>query len=254
MSDAVRTLSDAMAADGALKLWSVLVTCLGDLSREDAVEVSGTTLSALVERIGLQPQAMRVALHRLKRDGWIESRREGRVGYHRLTENALQQSRAVGARVYGPAVTEGRVRLVGLPEDQPDAMALLPEEASGVLISRRFALVTGETDIWPDEWLVARLEPGAFPDWVRTALQQAACETEFADFARVLPVEAVPLDPLDRLALRVLVLHGWRRLILRSNAAAEIALGANRSEIRCRAIVLAMLDRLSVDAARQEAS
>lgn len=98
MSDPVRQLAAALDADAPLKLWSVLVSCLGDVSQDGVVEVSGLTLTALVERVGLQPQAMRVALHRLKRDGWVESRRDGRIGFHRLSDAALAQTWRVSGR------------------------------------------------------------------------------------------------------------------------------------------------------------
>ena len=67
MNDPIQKLADALTVQSPLKLWSVLVTCLGDVSRSGTADVAGLTLSALIERMGLQPQAMRVALHRLKR-------------------------------------------------------------------------------------------------------------------------------------------------------------------------------------------
>lgn len=245
MKDAVRELAEALAEEAPLKLWSVLVTCLGDVSRGGTVDVSGLVLAALVERVGLQPQAMRVALHRLKRDGWVESRREGRVGYHGLSRSALTQTWAVEGRIYGPAAEPRGWHLVGLPPDAPDGLALLPDGVSAIAISRSFALVCGELSGVPEEWLVTAPSARGLPAWVRDVVAEAACEDGFAALERaVRAIEAVPEAGLDRFALRVLVLHGWRRLALRSNPAAEAALGAVRAEVSCRASVHAMLDRL----------
>ncbi|WP_224813551.1 hypothetical protein [Hasllibacter sp. MH4015] len=244
-SDPVRALADALSRDGTLKLWSVLVTCLGDISQDGARDVSGLALSRLVERIGLQPQAMRVALHRLKRDGWTLSRRDGRVGYHRLSESALAQTRAVADRIYGRANTGAPWLLVGLPPDAPDALTLLPREMSAVPISRNFALVSGDLADVPGEWLRADPASGALPDWVRDIVQDAACDREFAELdAALRAIGPLPDGAEDRFALRVLVLHGWRRLILRSNPAAEAALGDMRAEISCRATFLDLMDAL----------
>ncbi len=243
--DPVLALANALSEASPLKLWSVIVSCLGDCAQAGRGEVSGLVLSTLVERIGLQPQAMRVALHRLKRDGWVDSRREGRVGFHRLTDSAKAQTRAVADRVYGAQVDLAPCRLVGFPPDAPDALALLPEAVSAVPISRSFALVCGLDVDLPEDWLVAAPERGNWPGWVREALDEAACEAEFAALASALPaVAAVPDDPLDRFALRVLVLHGWRRLVLRSNPAAEAALGLDRAEVMCRTRVAELLDAL----------
>jgi len=244
--DPVAELVNALSEAGPLKLWSVIVSCLGDCAQAGQGEVSGLVLSALAERIGLQPQAMRVALHRLKRDGWVDSRREGRVGFHRLTDSAKAQVRAVADRVYGPAAVEDApCRLVGFPPDAPDALALLPETLSAVPVSRSFALVCGEHVDLPEDWLVATPDGQRWPAWVRAVLDEAACEAAFAELATALPTpSALPRDPLDRFALRVLVLHGWRRLILRSIPAAEAALGSDRAEAACRAQVQALLQAL----------
>ncbi len=241
--DPVQAFAETLSDASPLKLWSVIVSCLGDCAQNGQSEVSGLVLSAMVERIGLQPQAMRVALHRLKRDGWVESRREGRVGFHRLTDSARAQTRAVADRVYGPSVEGAPCRLVGFPPDAPDALSLLPNALAAVPISRSFALVCGAEAEVPDDWLVAALDGRTWPGWVRAALDEAACDAEFEALGAALP-EVLPNDPLDRFVLRVLVLHGWRRLILRSNPAAEAALGAGRAEAACRAKIADVLNAL----------
>lgn len=247
MSDYVRDLGDALTAEAPLKLWSVLVTCLGDVSRGGTVEVSGLALSALILRLGLQPQAMRVALHRLKRDGWVESRREGRVGFHGLSQSARVQTRTVERRIYGLGALPAPWFVVGLPPDAPDGLAVLPDTLSAVAISRSFALISGPLDGVPDEWLVTTPTERGLPGWVRDIVAEAACEDGFAALERaVLAVGDLPEDPLDRFALRVLVVHGWRRLALRSNPAAEAALGTTRAEVSCRAAVHEVLGRLQV--------
>jgi len=247
-AEAARSLSDLAAALGTeapLKLWSVLVSCLGDVSREGRVEVSGLALAGLVERLGMQPQAMRVALHRLKRDGWVESRRDGRVGFHRLSAPALAQTWRVAGRIYGPAAGTQDWHLVGMPPDMPDGLSVLPDTVSAVAISRSFALAFGPVDDMPEAWLVTAPGPRGLPAWVREVVAEAGCEAAFTTLETALAgIGAVPEDVADRVALRVLVLHGWRRLILRSNPAAEMALGPGRAEIRCRARVHAVLDRL----------
>ena len=241
--DPVKAFAEALSEASDLKLWSVIVSCLGDCAQNGQAEVSGLVLSALVERIGLQPQAMRVALHRLKRDGWVDSRREGRVGFHRLTDSAKAQTRAVADRVYGPASEGAPCRLVGFPPDAPDALSLLPETLAAVPISRSFALVSGAEAEVPDDWLVAAPDGRNWPGWVLAALKEAACEAEFEALGAALP-EVLPQDPLDRFVLRVLILHGWRRLILRSNPAAEAALGGGRAEASCRAKIASVLQAL----------
>lgn len=242
--DPVKQLADTLNGDEALKLWSVLVTCLGDISREQSADVSGVFLSTLVERIGLQPQAMRVALHRLKRDGWVDSRREGRVGYHRLSPQGLRQTRRAVPRIYGSSEAPATCQLVGFLPDDPDALTLLPDGVSAIAISRQFALITGKAELLPPDWLLAQPTDRPLPPWVMKTLRSAACEAEFQMLEQRLDAVHVPDKILDRYALRLLVLHVWRRMILRSNPAAEIALGAARAEISCRKRVQRVLAEL----------
>ncbi len=247
----MRDLAEALTAQAPLKLWSVLVTCLGDVSRGGTVEVSGLALSALTLRLGLQPQAMRVALHRLKRDGWVDSRREGRVGFHGLSQSARVQTRNVERRIYGRGADPAPWFVVGLPPDAPDGLAVLPDTLSAVAISRSFALVSGPLEGVPEEWLVTAPSERDLPEWVRNIVAEAACEDRFAALEQaVLALGALPDDLLSRFALRVLVVHGWRRLVLRSNPAAEAALGAARAEVSCRAAIHDMLRQLEVPQAK----
>ncbi|ABD53576.1 PaaX-like protein [Jannaschia sp. CCS1] len=244
-SDPIRPLVEALNAEAPLKLWSVLVTCLGDVSRDGVIEVSGVALSSFVERMGLQPQAMRVALHRLKRDGWVESRRLGRVGFHRLSDSALTQTRAVAGRIYGPGAGPAPWHLAGMPPDAPDGLSLLPDTLSATPISRRFALICGPLEDVPEDWLLTAPSGRGLPVWVQDVVVEAGCEAEFKALERTLAqIDKVPDTRLERFTLRVLVLHAWRRLILRSSPAAEAALGGARAEISCRARVHQLLDQL----------
>ena len=244
--DQVAGLAKALSANGGLKLWSVIVTVLGDLAEGGEDEVPGVVLSQLIERIGLQREAMRVALHRLKRDGWVESRRDGRIGYHRLSVTGRAQTGAVTGRVYGSGETAARGwRLAVVPPDQAGVLDEIPEDWPVLPLSRRAAVVAagGGPDL-PADWLMAEIAEGSWPRWAEELVEAEACEAEFTGFLGLLAaldIDAVQADPFERLALRVLVLHGWRRLALRSNPVAESILGADCAAARCRRKVLQML-------------
>ena len=81
-----------LTALGPLRVWSLLVTVFGDLTQDDALE--GPTLSALMSEIGVKPEATRVALHRLRADGWITSEKTGRTSRHRLSAKGRADSDA----------------------------------------------------------------------------------------------------------------------------------------------------------------
>jgi len=128
--------SPVLTAPQGMKLWSVIVTILGDLLPEGDADVSGLVLSALIERMGLQPQAMRVALHRLKRDGWIESRKDGRVGYYRLSDMGRAQAAEVSEAIYGGAVpSRARPMLAISPSAWREACEVMGEQHAAIALA-----------------------------------------------------------------------------------------------------------------------
>lgn len=236
-----------LAEAGGLKLWSVIVTILGDLVPGPRQAMPGPVLSGLIAGIGLQPQAMRVALHRLKRDGWIESDRTGRIGRYRLSATGRAQTEAVRDRVYGPAPAPAAWQVVVLPPGAADPDGTVPEDLAYVPLAGRAMLMQRGAASPGDGWLLAEVAAMNRPDWLTAEIAAAACAADYAALdARLAAILAGPLPETlaGRTVLRVLALHAWRRLVLRANPAAEALLGPAAAPARCRTTVLAVLDRL----------
>ncbi len=238
---------DRLAACGPLRTWSVIVTVLGDFCTTREQRIGGRELQAVLGRIGLTPASARVALHRLKRDGWIESKRHGRDAAYRLSEMGWTETEAVRGRIYAKAPpARGAVYLLLAPPQvaAPDFAALLPEGA--VQIAPRTGLVAGAPGaLAPGLWAAA-LEPGAVPPWLAEAAADPDLRAGYARLAAA--VEAalgapVPTDAADRGALRVLVLHHWRRLRLRHGDLQDRLLGEGWEGARARRAVMPALAR-----------
>ena len=82
------------------RVWSLLVTIFGELAQDQNAEISGQTLRDLLDVIGVRPEAMRVALHRLRNEGWIDSRKTGRRSDYFLTPLGLTESMAASPLIY----------------------------------------------------------------------------------------------------------------------------------------------------------
>ena len=93
---------DALTAGRPHRLWSLIITIFGDLAQAPGSRISGAALGEITELIGVKPEAMRVALHRLRKDGWLESEREGRASFHHLTQYGRTQCAEASPRIYGP--------------------------------------------------------------------------------------------------------------------------------------------------------
>lgn len=230
---------------GALKTWSVIVTILGDLAAAPDARVPGPVLSALSEGMGLKPEAMRVALHRLRRDGWIQSERDGRSSLYGLTDHGRGLTLSVSARVYGATVAPpAGWQIVIAPTaeamqrlDHPDTIALGP----------RVALLSDSAAALPDPFLSWAATPGGIPGWVRQILAPSDLAEAYKTLATALDLALqapVPHQPLARAVLRELALHQWRRLVLRHGPGPEALLGEDWPGARSRRLVTQLLKRI----------
>ena len=220
---------------GDLKVWSFLVTLLGDLTADDGAELSGPLVSRLSTRLGIKPEALRVALHRLRKDGWIESRRQGREARYSLSPKARTDTKAVHDLVYSNTIA------------QPDQVFLLtfentPPKHVGLPIAPRSVLSTHPA---PDA-LVASFNTSSMPLWVRDHLTSpeqiesyTSLQTRLDAFS---PSRSFTSE--DKLALRLIILHKWRRIVLRHDPLAAALMGPNWVGADCRSTVAEVLASL----------
>lgn len=230
MDPLVRLLTDGATP----RTWSVLVTIMGDMASEPGAGLSGPLLARLTGGMGIRPSALRTALHRLRREGWIESRREGRATTHGLTEAGRAETLAASPRIYGPA-PEGALHLVLVAPSEA-----LP--AGAVAVAPELALAAG-----PAGWSVPIDAP---PPWVaeRVApIELLAMAADVADRLGALTARLDAGEAGDATVLRLLVLHLWRRLALRVPSLPEAAFGASWRGGEARRLAHALLIRLPVE-------
>ncbi len=205
------------------RVWSIIVSLFGDMAQEPGAQISGGALTRIIEPMGIKPEAIRVALHRLRKDGWIESDRIGRVSRHVLTEFGRTQSAAVTPRIYarGPAPAERWHLLIA--EDGAGTQVLEDVMLSHdyTPIGRNVALGSGPAPDQPDGLLALEISPRAAPKWVQDRLcpqelrgAYQALHQAVGRAARTRPRGWSP-TPLESATLRTLLVHRWRRVVLR---------------------------------------
>lgn len=245
----------ALAKGHEPRTWSLIVTVFGDLARAPGAEVPGPVLSAVTGTLGIKPEAMRVALHRLRKDGWIATRKSGRVSYYRLTEAGRVESEEATTRIYAtqpPAPDRWHLQVAG----PMNAGAILTLD--GALAAE--GLVTLAPGVWlgpgpgtrRDELFYIAGDTVSVPGWLKAQILPPELATSYATFAEALakaqaalsPGGAAAMSTLERAALRVLVVHGWRRLVLRHPALPEAFFPDDWAGPEARARVRALLDML----------
>ncbi len=244
-SDADRMIA-RLAALGDLRVWSVIITIFGDAVLPRGGTVAATTLARIVERMDIKPEALRVALFRLARDGWLIRTKQGRNSFYRLSESGIANFQPATKRIYAAApALQGPWYLAVADPGGPDlsdamtAAGFLPAHG-GVFIGPAGA---GPA---PEGVLVAEGELPRLPDWLRAAFGPPDLAADYARLSDGLAAlradleKGPPPDPLDAVALRTLVVHQWRRLLLRHPDLPERFFPRDWPGETCRARVLAL--------------
>lgn len=228
------------------RVWSLLVTVFGELAQDADAQISGSLLRSLSEHIGVKPEAMRVALHRLRKDGWINSERTGRTSDYFLTEWGRAQSIAASPRIYakGAAATEAWLVIFNPGQPAPD------DHASGAWVSSNLLVTSVRPD--KDDVIARKLDMAdRLPEWITSKVCDPKTVKLSEDFLGALDavqalLDATPdLTPMQTAALRILLVHGWRRIVLKAPVLPDHAFPDGWRGMDCRAKTASLLDQLS---------
>ena len=224
------------------KAKSLIFTVYGDAISHRGGNAALGSVIALLAPLGLVERTVRTSMHRLAQEGWLQTRAHGRRSDYRLTESGAHRVNAAHERIYrqsqrpwdgqwtfvalgaAPLAAAERERLqrelgwLGFgqlaggvllhPDPEEDALrALLAEVGRQVLVVRGPAASWIAPEVcqgvvragWDTDRLAANYE--AFLDAFRPVWQ--ALEHEDA------------IEPGHAFAIRTLLMHGYRRALLR---------------------------------------
>jgi phenylacetic acid degradation operon negative regulatory protein len=196
----------ALHAESRLRVWSLVITVFGDCVQHRGGAMSTARLSRLLGRIGVEPGALRTALSRLGRDGWVESDRKGRISHYRLSPSGLARFTEATSRIYAAPrqspVTAWALSSEGTPQTALALGGLWLAPADPALTAKPgFRLVGQITDLAP-----------AMREGLISADHAGALRRLMDDLAHL---EDLRGDPLTHAAARILLIHRWRRIVLR---------------------------------------
>ena len=210
------------------RTWSLIVTLYGDAIVPRGGDVGLAAVLEFCSHLGIGPGVVRTAMSRLAADGWLTRRRVGRHSFYALAARGRETFREASARIYHP---------------QPPAWAghfdlVLTDRSADRERIRAGMVAAGFGQLAPDTWLApGGHAPVRVPGEVLTLDLSGDDSTARALAARVWPLERMagayarfvaafrpvqaalgagrPLTDLDALATRVLLVHGFRRIVLR---------------------------------------
>lgn len=215
---------------GDLRAWSLAFSFLVDCIVPRGAEVGVATISTLLAAFGVDDGVTRTSMSRLASDGWVTRRKVGRNSFYALTPAAHAASEAASRRIYAAGNPDSPcgwriVYAAGLARrDQTRLRAEFARRGAAELAQQTYLLPDGD-DI-PDAPGAIALRTAPLLEaearrLVARAFDLAALGEDYANFVAVFtPVRKSleaggGLSGLDALAVRVFLIHAFRRIVLR---------------------------------------
>ena len=207
-----------------LRVWSIVVTIFGDCIQPRGGRAALSELQAITDRLGIEGGALRTAMSRLAQDGWVNRDREGRNSFYTLSDKGKAESEPASRQIYRSRFSVSDKPWVIAISAQPIESA---KDMPAFAVTRQVQLIDAEhiAERRAAGDLIVEGRPREIPHWVHAAAIGQSLTgdyTHLADLLEPLNPDAVQtLSPLDALALRVLLIHAWRRIVLRHPAPPE---------------------------------
>ncbi len=244
-------ITDTLLArlEKAPRTGSLIVTIWGDAVIPRGGSLWLGTLQAILDRFGCNEGQVRTAMSRLTEEGWLTRNRQGRLSFYRLGPRGQSEFEAAARRIYHPAQAnwDGQFRLVlsAGPEDR-DRLARqgFAPFAPAILIG-----TTGTADTLPASAEVLNATPRSAAEARAIASRSWPLEAIAQGYQRFLhafaALEQQPDPPgEDALPLRLLLVHEWRRVVLRDPRLPAALLPGNWPGTEARALAARLYHRL----------
>jgi phenylacetic acid degradation operon negative regulatory protein len=205
--------------------WSLIITVYGDAVVPRGGSLWLGTLLKIMAAFGIAGGGVRTAMSRLASDGWLERTRIGRNSFYRLTEKGRTTFEAATERIYfaPPHVWDRRLRIAVIEngDARETQRTALQEVGFGALAPAVLIAPSGEEPV-PEGAIVLQATEVSEGQARRLAARAWPLERIAEGYRRFVtifgelrPADLDRLGDLDALALRILLIHEYRRIILR---------------------------------------
>ena len=219
-----------------MRAGSLIVTIYGDAIVPRGGSLWLGTLLDMMGGFGVEPGLVRTALSRLVADGWFERTRIGRKSYYRLSATGAAEFATATTRIYRAAdpAWSGEMEIAIITTGVAADRAALRDQMLGEGYGQAAANVmlrprtgkAGANAAAPGSPDIIRMAARPESEDKAKALARACWQLEELDaayrqFLKAFgPVAAeiedgAPLDDAQAFQLRTLLIHDWRRIVLR---------------------------------------
>lgn len=236
------------------RVWSIIVSLFGDMARNSGDQISGPLMSRIIEPIGIRPEAIRVALHRLRNDGWITSQKRGRTSFYALAPRGLDETASATPRIYARTTDTPScwhviiLRAMSSPER---GSAEKPLQGMGYTpLGQGVFLGKGKAPSKPGDAFVLSGQPDHIPDWLKQQIADPWTASYQAMAQSLSTVDQLlnghTISDLQSATLRTLIVHNWRRILLNHPDLPAEFYPNDWKGFECRDRVMGLLDRLQI--------
>lgn len=256
MSKLLANVLSDLHGENPLKAWSVIITFFGDSVAPRGGAISTTTVQTVMATLGIGAGTVRTAFSRLAKDGWVTRQKVGRNTYYSLSETGqlpfLEAEAVIYAGPSKPANQKNKVRWL-LVTRSPQKTRLNDIYRTGIKLNK-------DTYLFPkpggarqmkilstDQALISIVESTDIPQWVIDQVAPASVRDSYTRLQKKTEEISshLPDDRLSALAIRTLLIHEWRRLLLRRDESSSTLLPADWPYEACRQSVSTLYQQLS---------
>jgi phenylacetic acid degradation operon negative regulatory protein len=226
MSAVVETLLNRFHARTPIRAGSLIVTLFGDAIVPRGGRLALASLSEIMRAFRVSDTLVRTAMSRLVADGLFERRKIGRNTFYALSPAAEEEFAAAAAKIYGRPREDwdGRFDLVlleGAAAERAEARTGYQARGYGALTPDLMIGIAERVEL---AGLHLRAE-AAWPETARALAERAwplaELAARYAHFSEMFtPIEKAvgehaPPNDLACLVIRILLIHEYRRIVLR---------------------------------------
>lgn len=224
MNSELNSILAHINAEKRLRVWSVILTFFGDAIVTRGGTVSAQSVSQIMQSLGIEDGAVRTAFSRLTKDGWVTRKKMGRSSFYSLAEKGYEPFAKATTQIYAIPNYDDKPHenwiLATASSDGKERLKAIADENHALMMDAHIVVFAKF-----DDELIIKLEKAnclitqgadySVPAWIKDNETLKQLKSEFENF--IVNFKALPtnLSPLDAMAARCLLIHEWRRLILK---------------------------------------
>lgn len=257
--DFIQNILDNFHQRTPIRAWSLIVTIYGDAIAPRGGSLWLGSLLDIMEGCNIGGGVVRTAMSRLASDGILERNRIGRNSYYKLSADGSNRFQRATQRIYfAPAQKTPHTWRLAILKESPERGALrekLIEQGYGQLNGN--VLVSPDYDTLPEQqtnnqdsaalWFLSAEGPeNDIAEFARQAWQIDRIGEGYRNFISLFSPALEKLehyhsqDGLNELLLRILLIHEYRRVILRDPVLPKEALPDDWPGFEARGIAAAI--------------